>query len=145
MTARKLLETCWCWKGGCGGHLLAYANGAAHRHVGMCSDRCRPLGDACCSGSVLLNVLSCREIVIYLGCSFQVVFAGFSAESLTQRIADCRPKVVLTCNAVQRGSKTIFLKDIVDTALGECAKDGVHVGTHVEVSHVPQVFESSAF
>ncbi|CAI0555760.1 unnamed protein product [Linum tenue] len=57
----------------------------------------------------------------------QVVFAGFSADSLAQRIMDCKPKVVLTCNAVKRGSKVIHLKDIVDAALSESAKNGISV------------------
>jgi acetyl-CoA synthetase len=56
------------------------------------------------------------------------VFAGFSAESLAQRIIDCKPKIVITCNAVMRGPKVIFLKDIVDTALVESAKNNVSVG-----------------
>lgn len=58
----------------------------------------------------------------------QVVFAGFSSDSLAQRIMDCRPKVVLTCNAVKRGPKVINLKDIVDTALADSAKNGTVVG-----------------
>ncbi|RZS17327.1 hypothetical protein BHM03_00049460 [Ensete ventricosum] len=58
----------------------------------------------------------------------QVVFAGFSAESLAQRIIDCKPKVVITCNAVRRGSKSIHLKEIVDNALIESVKHGVSVG-----------------
>lgn len=56
------------------------------------------------------------------------MFAGFSAESLAQRIIDCKPKIVITCNAVGRGPKVIFLKDIVDTALTESAKNNVSVG-----------------
>ena len=60
--------------------------------------------------------------------ALQVVFAGFSAESLAQRILDCKPKVVITCNAVRRGPKVIHLKEIVDSALTECAKYGVSVG-----------------
>lgn len=56
------------------------------------------------------------------------MFAGFSAESLAQRIVDCKPKIVITCNAVRRGPKVIFLKDIVDTALTESAKNNVSVG-----------------
>lgn len=58
----------------------------------------------------------------------QVVFAGFSAESIAQRIMDCKPKVVITCNAVRRGPKTIFLKDIVDAALIESAQNGINIG-----------------
>lgn len=60
----------------------------------------------------------------------QVVFAGFSADSLAQRIVDCKPKLVITCNAVKRGVKPIFLKDIVDAALVESEKNGVSVGMH---------------
>lgn len=46
---------------------------------------------------------------------------------------DCKPKVVLTCNAVRRGPKIIHLKDIVDTALAECAQNGAVVGNYMEV------------
>ncbi|KAF4376014.1 hypothetical protein G4B88_029378 [Cannabis sativa] len=56
-----------------------------------------------------------------IGAVHSVVFAGFSAESLSQRIIDCKPKVVITCNAVKRGPKIIHLKDIVDAALPESA------------------------
>lgn len=63
----------------------------------------------------------------------QVVFAGFSSESLAQRIMDCKPKVVITSNAVKRGPKAIHLKDIVDAALDECAKSGISVGVYFNV------------
>ncbi|KAG9143598.1 hypothetical protein Leryth_026455 [Lithospermum erythrorhizon] len=46
-----------------------------------------------------------------------VVFAGFSAESLAQRIVDCKPKVILTCNAVKRGPSSSISSEIVDAAL----------------------------
>jgi acetyl-CoA synthetase len=58
----------------------------------------------------------------------QVVFAGFSADAIAQRIIDCKPNVVITCNAVKRGLKLIPLKDIVDASLVETAKNGVTVG-----------------
>ncbi|KAL8122061.1 hypothetical protein AgCh_018701 [Apium graveolens] len=62
---------------------------------------------------------------------FQVVFAGFSAESVAQRISDCKPKVLITCNAVMRGSKLIRLKQIVDAALTESSKNGFSLGMKV--------------
>ncbi|KAJ8546482.1 hypothetical protein K7X08_019065 [Anisodus acutangulus] len=68
-----------------------------------------------------IAMLACARI----GAVHSVVFAGFSAESLAQRIIDCRPKVVITCNAVRRGSKIIYLKDIVDSALLESAENGI--------------------
>ncbi|KAJ8434699.1 hypothetical protein Cgig2_030269 [Carnegiea gigantea] len=70
-----------------------------------------------------MAMLACARI----GAMHSVVFAGFSAESLAQRILDCKPKVILTCNAVRRGAKVIGLKDIVDAALIESAKNGVSV------------------
>ncbi|KAK0582208.1 hypothetical protein LWI29_022829 [Acer saccharum] len=57
----------------------------------------------------------------------KVVFAGFSAETLAQRIMDCKPKAVITCNAVKRGPKVLNLKEIVDVGLTECAKNGISV------------------
>ncbi|KAJ0988692.1 hypothetical protein J5N97_007048 [Dioscorea zingiberensis] len=71
-----------------------------------------------------IAMLACARI----GAVHSVVFAGFSAESLAQRIVDCKPKVVITCNAVRRGSKPIHLKDIVDNALVESTKNDVPVG-----------------
>ncbi|KAF3783504.1 Acetyl-coenzyme A synthetase [Nymphaea thermarum] len=68
-------------------------------------------------------MLACARI----GAVHSVVFAGFSAESLAQRIIDCKPKVVITCNAVRRGPKTIYLKDIVDPALAESTKSGASI------------------
>ncbi|GAB4848594.1 Acetyl-coenzyme A synthetase, cytoplasmic [Ancistrocladus abbreviatus] len=70
-----------------------------------------------------IAMLACARI----GAVHSVVFAGFSAESLAQRIMDCKPKVILTCNSVRRGSKVICLKDISDAALAESAKNGVSV------------------
>lgn len=71
----------------------------------------------------------------------QVVFAGFSAESLAQRIIDCRPKVVITCNAVRRGSKIIYLKEIVDSALLESAQKGIVTGEKI----IESLFDSFNF
>ncbi|MBA0839844.1 hypothetical protein Goarm_005537 [Gossypium armourianum] len=70
-----------------------------------------------------ITMLACARI----GAVHSVVFAGFSLESLAQRIVDCKPKVVITCNAVKRGPKTVFLKDIVDAALIDSANKGISV------------------
>jgi len=52
-----------------------------------------------------------------LGAVHSVVFAGFSAESLRDRINDCGSKVVITSDEGKRGGKTIATKSIVDSAL----------------------------
>lgn len=59
----------------------------------------------------------------------QVVFGGYSADSLAGRILDCQSEVLLTCSAVQRGNKVLPLKNIVDEALKLCKdKENFQIG-----------------
>ena len=58
-----------------------------------------------------------------LGAVHSVVFAGFSAESLRDRIIDCKASVVITTDEGKRGGKTIATKSIVDSAVEQC--DGI--------------------
>lgn len=60
--------------------------------------------------------LACARI----GAVHSVVFAGFSAESLRDRINDCKSRVILTSDEGRRGGKTIATKAIVDSALKQC-------------------------
>lgn len=55
-----------------------------------------------------------------LGAVHSVVFAGFSAESLRDRIQDAKSRVVITTDEGKRGGKSIATKSIVDAALAEC-------------------------
>ncbi len=55
-----------------------------------------------------------------LGAVHSVVFAGFSAVSLQNRIQDCGAKVLVTADAVMRAGRTIPLKNNVDEALRQC-------------------------
>lgn len=52
-----------------------------------------------------------------IGAIHTVVFGGFSANALADRIKDCTCKVVITSNVAVRGSKTISLKEVVDDAI----------------------------
>ena len=58
-------------------------------------------------------MLACARI----GAVHSVVFAGFSAESLRDRIVDAHCKVVVTANEGMRGGRPIALKKIVDRAV----------------------------
>ena len=66
-------------------------------------------------------MLACARI----GAIHSVVFGGFSANALADRIADCSAKVVLTADMGKRGSKAIPLKVSVDEALNFAGTDCV--------------------
>mmetsp|Transcript_17986 Transcript_17986/g.27075 ORF Transcript_17986/g.27075 Transcript_17986/m.27075 type:complete len:621 (+) Transcript_17986:158-2020(+) len=55
-----------------------------------------------------------------LGTPHTVVFAGFTASSLRDRIIDSASKWVLTSDVGKRGGKTIKLKEITDAAVAQC-------------------------
>lgn len=63
-----------------------------------------------------VSVLACARI----GAIHSVVFAGFSASALADRINDAGAKVVLTSDGLNRGSKQIPVKRVVDEALESC-------------------------
>jgi len=64
----------------------------------------------------LVALLACVRI----GAVHSVVFAGFSADSLRDRIIDANSKVVITTDEGRRGGKLIGTKKIVDDALKAC-------------------------
>ena len=63
-----------------------------------------------------MAMLACTRI----GCPHSVVFAGFTATSLKDRIVDSQSKWVCTADVGKRGSKTIKLKEITDAAVNDC-------------------------
>ncbi len=65
---------------------------------------------------LVIAVLACARI----GAVHSVVFAGFSAVSLQNRIQDCEAKLLITADAVIRAGKAIALKPNGDEALEEC-------------------------
>ncbi|KAH3674832.1 hypothetical protein WICMUC_003035 [Wickerhamomyces mucosus] len=55
--------------------------------------------------------------VARLGAIHSVIFAGFSAGSLKERVSDAHSKFVITCDEGKRGGKTVHTKKIVDEGL----------------------------
>ncbi|MFN8282074.1 MAG: acetate--CoA ligase [Chitinophagales bacterium] len=60
-----------------------------------------------------IAILACARI----GAVHSVVFAGFSANSIADRINDSQCKVLVTADGLYRGNKTVSLKEICDEAL----------------------------
>lgn len=65
---------------------------------------------------IAMVMLACTRI----GAVHSIVFAGFSSESLKDRIKDCKSKFVFTADEGKRGGKTVRLKGAVDDALVQC-------------------------
>jgi acetyl-CoA synthetase len=58
-------------------------------------------------------VLGCARI----GAIHSVVFGGFSAQSIADRLEDAQAEFVITCDGAFRGEKIIPLKSVIDDAL----------------------------
>ncbi len=63
-----------------------------------------------------IAVLACARI----GAVHSVVFGGFSAKSIADRINDATCKLVITADGAYRGNKQIQLKEVIDDALIGC-------------------------
>ncbi len=65
---------------------------------------------------LVISMLACARI----GAIHSIVFGGFSAEALRDRIQDCEAKVLITCNGYCRGKKEINQKQNADNAVKDC-------------------------
>lgn len=63
-----------------------------------------------------IAILACARI----GAIHSVVFGGFSAQSIADRIQDAQCSLVITCDGAFRGAKDIPLKSVMDDALMAC-------------------------
>ena len=71
----------------------------------------------------VIAMLACVRI----GAIHSVVFAGFSEDSLSDRINDATPKLLLTADACSRNGKIIKLKGIVDNSIDKSINKPDHV------------------
>ncbi len=63
-----------------------------------------------------IAMLACARI----GAIHSIVFGGFSAEALRDRIQDCQAETLITCNWGYRSGKVLSSKASADAAMGQC-------------------------
>ncbi|KAL3078651.1 hypothetical protein niasHT_033010 [Heterodera trifolii] len=80
-------------------------------------------------------MLACARI----GAIHSVVFAGFSADSLAQRIMHTHSRLLITADGCYRGNKLIQLKTLADQAAEMCAEKGHPVEHMIVVEHLCKV------
>ncbi|NPA25209.1 MAG: acetate--CoA ligase, partial [Deltaproteobacteria bacterium] len=76
-------------------------------------------------------MLACTRI----GAMHSIVFGGFSADALKDRIQDCESNFLISCNAYYRGAKLVNQKQNVDKAMAMCPT----VKNAIIVNHEPDV------
>ncbi len=82
-----------------------------------------------------IAVLACARI----GAIHSVIFGGFSAQSIADRLTDAKANFIITCDGAFRGAKDIPLKKIVDEALISCPfveRVIVHKRTNISISMI---------
>lgn len=66
---------------------------------------------------LIFAVLACARI----GAVHSVIFAGFSSESIRDRVEDCQARMVITADGGYRRGKILELKKIVDEGVSNCS------------------------
>tara|TARA_Y100000385_G_C13079758_1_gene633255 strand:+ start:191 stop:2089 length:1899 start_codon:yes stop_codon:yes gene_type:complete len=64
----------------------------------------------------VIAILACARV----GAVHSIIFAGFSSNALADRINDAQAKLVITSDGLNRGTKKVDLKSMVDVALDSC-------------------------
>jgi acetyl-CoA synthetase len=83
-----------------------------------------------------IAMLACAR----LGLPFTVVFSGFSAKALAERIQDCKAKLVMTADGGYRRGKILELKTVVDDSVRDCPSVK-HVVVFRRTGHVVPMIE----
>lgn len=65
---------------------------------------------------LVIAALACARV----GAVHSIIFGGFSARSIADRLTDAGAKIILTCDGAFRGDKQTPLKELIDDALEQC-------------------------
>ncbi|MEO5356160.1 MAG: acetate--CoA ligase [Nitrospirae bacterium YQR-1] len=84
---------------------------------------------------IVISMLACARI----GAIHSVVFGGFSAQALRDRIVDCEAKLVITADFGSRGGKLVPLKSNADEAVEHCKSVKHMIVVKVQMTSSPDV------
>ncbi|MFO0610466.1 MAG: acetate--CoA ligase [Polyangiales bacterium] len=65
---------------------------------------------------IAVAMLACARV----GATHTVIFGGFAAEAVRDRVNDARATIVVTCDGAYRRGQVVPLKQIVDAAIAQC-------------------------
>ncbi|XP_023194455.1 acetyl-coenzyme A synthetase, cytoplasmic isoform X2 [Xiphophorus maculatus] len=88
---------------------------------------------------LVVAMLACARI----GAIHSIVFAGFSAESLCERIIDSQCLLLITADGFYRGDKLINLKLLADEALQKCRDKGFPLKKCIMLKHLSKEPEAA--
>uniref|UniRef100_A0A669CXH4 Acetyl-coenzyme A synthetase n=1 Tax=Oreochromis niloticus TaxID=8128 RepID=A0A669CXH4_ORENI len=119
-------KVAYYWEGNSPDHQMAITYSQLLSHVCRCANVLKQMGVK--KGDrvsiylpmipeLVYTMLACARI----GAVHSIVFAGFSCESLCERIVDAQSSVLVTADGVYRGEKLINLKQIATEALEKSA------------------------
>lgn len=147
-------QTAIIWEGDSPDQSKKITYGELHRQVCLCANMLKELGvqkgDRVCIylpmiPEAAIAMLACARI----GAIHTVVFAGFSAIALQERILDADCEIIITADETKRGGKGIPLKANVDSALFTCpnVKKVIvvkHTGINVPWNHERDIWYHEA-
>ncbi|XP_060914290.1 acetyl-coenzyme A synthetase, cytoplasmic-like isoform X3 [Labrus mixtus] len=88
---------------------------------------------------LVVAMLACVRI----GAVHSIVFAGFSSESLCERIMDSQCSLLITADGFYRGDKLINLKLLADEAMQKCRDKGFPIKRCIMLKHLSKDVEES--
>lgn len=118
-------KVAYYWEGNSPDHHLTISYNQLLRNVCRCANALKLLGVK--KGDRVAIYLPMIPELVYtmlacarIGAVHSIVFAGFSSESLCERIMDAQCNILVTADGVYRGDKLINLKKIASEALQRC-------------------------
>jgi acetyl-CoA synthetase len=113
-----------------GGEITKINYSELHARVCQLANGLKSLGYVKGDRALIYMPMAVEAVVAMLACArlgiiHSVVFGGFSAKSVHERIVDVGPSLVICANEQMRGGKPIALKPAIDEALAEAGCEAV--------------------